>query len=182
MRKIYGVGGLLLLLPIVISTVMKSQQYHGTDVVPTSDVTTVSSPSPDTSASTGVMADIPQGANTVLVAYVDALTEGMHTGRGEAIRALTVPGCGCRAIAESFEMIYLDSNLVGGSYRLISSNALSYSSTRARVRVTIHLAAVIHTNRHTRVQEMWGNTDIEAIFTLAVINGKWKVEKTEEVI
>lgn len=187
MRKIYGIGGLLLLLPLVISAVIASSTGEGVNTIPNSNPNSDligSSPSPSSTAifsSTDAMADIPAGANTVLIAYVDALTDGLHTGKGEAIRALTVPGCACRIIAESFELIYLNSNLLGGSYRLVSATAMSSSPTSARVRVRIHLGAVIHVNRHTNVREMWGNTDIEAIFTLAIVNGKWKVEKTESV-
>ena len=183
MRKIYGIGGLLLLLPLVISAVIASSTGEGVKTIPNSDLIG-SSPSPSSTAifsSTDAMADIPAGANTVLIAYVDALTDGLHTGKGEAIRALTVPGCACRIIAESFELIYLNSNLLGGSYRLVAATAMSSSPTSARVRVRIHLGAVIHVNRHTNVREMWGNTDIEAIFTLAIVNGKWKVERTESV-
>lgn len=192
MRKIYGFGGLLLFLPVIISLAISLAKGEGVTSIP-HDVTPLASPTPVISRSgsvtssgtnnarAGVMADIPSGANTVLIAYVDALTDGLHTGKGEAIRALTLPGCACRIIAESFEMIYLDANLLEGGYRITSAQSLSYSETTARVRVGIHLSAVVHVNRHTGKREMWGNTDTEAIFTLARVGNSWKVKSTEAI-
>jgi hypothetical protein len=171
--RVLGIGGLLLLLPISMSIFLSLGKHEGT-------VSTEPTKIHIKENSVGVMADIPPGANTALVKYVDALTTGLHTGSAVDIKKVSSDGCECRFIGESFEAIYTKANLVGGAYSLKRSTVIKKTADEVTLKVTISLSDTTHVLRKTGAKELWKGTDITAYFTLIQDGSNWKIRNTSE--
>jgi len=170
-NRVLGIGGLLLLLPVGLSIILSLSKHEGA-ITPSHPATKIAD------APVGVMADIPSGANTALVKYVDALTNGLHTGSAVAIKEVTDPGCECRMIGDSFEAIYTKANLVGGAYSLKRSTVVKKSDSEIQLKVVIHMSDTTHIVRKTGAKEVWTGTDINAYFTLVNRNNRWTIHST----
>ena len=170
-RRVLSIGGLLLLIPIGFSIILSLGRHEGAVSTAPGATKIVESPP-------GIMSDIPAAANTVLVKYVDALTAGLHTGSGIAIKEVSEPGCECRVIGDSFEAIYAKANLVGGAYSLKQSTIINRTSSQIELKVVIHMSDTTHIVRKTGAKEVWKGTDISAYFTLTNIDGLWKIRQT----
>ena len=169
-NRVLGVGGILLLLPIALSLFLSLSKHEG--------VTTTHPAKKVSTNPAGTMADIPSGANTALVKYIDALTTGLHTGSAVDIKKVTIDGCPCRIIGDSFEAIYSKANLVGGAYSLKSSSVIKKSSDEIQLKVTIKMTDTTHIVRKTGAKELWKGTDITAYFTLTKEANSWKIRNT----
>lgn len=170
-NRVLAIGGLLLLLPIALSVVLSLGKHEGT--TSTATPTTKVSESP-----AGVMSDIPAAANTALIKYIDALTNGLHTGSAVDIKKVTLEGCPCRIIGDSFEAIYSKANLIGGKYSLKSSTVLKNTKDEIKLKVTIKMTDTTHIVRKTGAKELWKGTDITAYFTLTKDGSTWKIRNT----
>ena len=170
-NRILGIGGLLLLLPIGMSIFLSLGRHEGS--ISTSSPTVKVKESP-----AGVMSDIPAAANTALVKYIDALTTGLHTGSSLDIKKVTVDGCPCRIIGDSFEAIYTKANLVGGAYSLKRSTVVKRSANEVTLKVTIKMTDTTHIIRKTGAKQLWKGTDITAYFTITQEGSSWKIRDT----
>jgi hypothetical protein len=173
-RRVLSIGGLLLLIPIGFSIILSLGRHEGAVSTTPSAVKVVESPP-------GIMSDIPAAANTALVKYIDALTEGLHTGSALSIKGVSEPGCDCRIIGDSFEVIYTKANLVGGAYSLKQSTIIKQTSSEIELKVVIHMSDTTHIIRKTGVKELWKGTDISAYFTIIKmtnVDGVWKIRQT----
>jgi hypothetical protein len=68
------IGGIFLAIHILISVFLATGKHEGRTSTLTAAVAIADSPS-------GLLSDIPTGANTALVKYVDALTTGLTPGQ-----------------------------------------------------------------------------------------------------
>lgn len=171
--RVLGVGGAILLLPVLLSIFLGMNKQEGAVTTSTAAPATKVSESP-----VGVMSDIPAAANTVLVKYIDALTTGLHTGSPIEINRVTEPGCPCRIIGESFQAIYTKANLVGGAYSLKRSTVIKKSESEIQLKVVIKMTDTTHIVRKTGAKELWKGTDITAYFTLTKAKNIWKIRTT----
>lgn len=169
--RVLAIGGFLLLLPIALSVILSLGKHEGTTSTATPAIKVSESPA-------GVMSDIPAAANTALVKYIDALTTGLHTGSSVDIKKVTIAGCPCRIIGDSFEAIYAKANLIGGKYSLKRSTVLKNTSNEITLKVTIKMTDTTHIVRKTGAKELWKGTDITAYFTLTKDGNEWKIRNT----
>lgn len=172
-NRALAIGGLLLLLPITMSIVLSLGKHEGSITAPSPQTKVKESPA-------GVMSDIPSAANTALVKYIDALTNGLHTGSSVDIKKASVDGCPCRIIGDSFEAIYTKANLVGGAYSLKRSSVVKRSDHEITLKVTIKMTDTTHIVRKTGEKQLWKGTDITAYFTLTQDGSAWKIRNTSE--
>ena len=126
-----------------------------------------------------VDAPLPDGVNTqalgAVINYVDAVNIGMRTGNGLAIRMAAQAGCGCLAIADNFEAIYQQANLVGGSYRITEIAPIINSAHLIKLKVRVDMSATTHILRKTGAKEIWPASAINTVFTLKPIAGTWSI-------
>ena len=179
MRRILGVAGALLLIPVSFSIFLSTGRHQGSLLAngpaprPSGSLAT-----PVTESTPGLLSNIPAGANTALVTYVDALTFGLHTGKNIGINAISKPGCACRIIGESFKAIYTKANLIGGAYSLKQSTVIRNTKSAITLKVVIHMSNTTHIIRKTGAREIWKGVDIPAYFTLAKYGNSWKIKET----
>ena len=171
MRRVVGIGAALLAIPVLFSLFLNSNKHEGALSTSRPAVKIVESPP-------GLLSDIPSGANTALVKYIDALTLGLHTGSDVAIREVTNVGCECRVIGESFQAIYTKANLVGGSYSLKQSTVIHKSASEVELKVVIHMTNTTHILRKTGKSEIWKGADIPAYFTIVNRGAHWLINRT----
>ena len=166
-----GIGGALLAIPIFLSIILQVGRHEGATSTAQPAITITESPP-------GFLSDVPSGANTSLVKYIDALTMGLHTGSSVLINDVSDVGCECRVIGESFRAIYRKANLIGGEYSLKQSSVIHQNASEISLKVVIHMTDTKHVLRKTGVSEIWKGTDITSYFTLVNRKGSWKIHQT----
>ena len=171
MRRVVVVGGVLFAIPLLLFFALVMGKHEGATTTSKPSIAVVESPP-------GVLSDIPSGANTALVQYVDALTMGLHTGSNVLINQVTDESCACRVIGESFRAIYRKANLIGGDYSLKQSTVIKEKSSEITLKVVIHMTDTKHVVRKTGASEIWKGTDVAAFFTLINREGAWKIHQT----
>ena len=171
MRRILGIAGIFLAIPFLISVFLATGKHEGRTSTLTAAVAIADSPS-------GLLSDIPTGANTALVKYVDALTTGLHTGSNTEINKASDAGCECRVIGESFRAIYSKANLIGGSYSLKQSTVIHKNSQEIELKVVIHMSDTTHIVRKTGSTQVWKGLDITSYFTLVNQGKAWTIHQT----
>jgi hypothetical protein len=124
-------------------------------------------------------ASLPDGVNTqalgAIINYVDAINIGMRTGNGLAIRMSAQSGCGCLAIADNFEAIYKEANLVGGSYRITEIAPVTNTPIVIKLKVMVAMSATTHILRKSGAREIWPASEINTVFTLKPVAGTWSI-------
>ena len=170
-RRILGIAGIFLAIPFLISVFLATGKHEGRTSTLTAAVAIVDSPP-------GLLSDIPNGANTALVKYVDALTTGLHTGANTEINNASDAGCECRVIGESFRAIYSKANLVGGSYSLKQSTVIHKNPREIELKVVIHMSDTTHIVRKTGSTQVWKGLDITSYFTLVNQGKAWTIHQT----
>jgi hypothetical protein len=117
--------------------------------------------------------NVPPGALTTIISYVDALNEAAHTGNAWRLRTTAFEGCGCLAIANTWESIYEKANVVGGEYRITSITPIDIGSTSLSLEVHIHRSMMVHIDRKSGAREVWDPKDSTTMFQEKFINGTW---------
>ena len=123
-------------------------------------------------------ANVPTGALTAIISYVDALNEAAHTGNAWKLRTSAYEGCGCLKVANTWESIYEKANVLGGAYQITSIIPIDIASTSVSLEVHIHRSQMRHIDRASGIQEMWEPKDSTTIFQEKVIDGTWWIVQT----
>lgn len=160
---------------ILLTGCTQKQDIEGTQISPQIQNANLNQ---DFNATYEISQQIPAGAVSVIIEYVDALNFGLATGDLRRFAKSAKKSCTCLKPAIGINELYQGAVVIGGRYEITQIKLLSNSDNQIEVQLFLERSTVVQMNLRSGNKISMAGVASNAHFNLVQKNNKWQIKSS----